>query len=291
MVRSCLKWVARLDSGQARFQRSFRFLMSQRDFYQRFGLKFDVGEARRRFVNRVFNRILDEHVSEIAKDRPSITIDLLRAIHDDFGEGGPVKDFFPFLTNISGYTKRDFDSVLRSIELLWEIHPHASWDDSIVSNIIERAEAPLGITFRLGKFYPLADPVLDEALVVAPLRKLTSAGYQAVANPFEKALRHLIAGQQDKTRLGDAITDSYEALEAITRIVTGNSERLEKNIRTFVSKLGVSDEYQTILKNCAHYAHRFRHSPTANLPRPQISYKEAESFVYLTGSFIRLATT
>jgi hypothetical protein len=120
---------------------------------------------------------------------------------------------------------------------------------------------------------------------------LKNAGYQAVAEPFEKALRHLLAGQQDVARLGDAITDSYEALEAIARMVTGTTERLEKNIRAFVSKLRVSDEYQTILKNCANYAHRFRHSATANSPRPQISYKEAESFVYMTGLFIRLATT
>ena len=265
--------------------------MSQNDFDERFGLKFDVGEARRRFVNRALNRIFEEHMVEIANRRPSITVDLLHAIHDDFGVDGSLRTYLPFLGAILDYTQRDFIAVLRAIELLWKIHPHYLWDDSIVNSIIEKAEAPLGITFRLGKFYPVADPVLDDALIVEPLSRLKNAGHQAVSEPLEKALRHLLAGQHDVARLGDAITASYEALEAMARIVTGTTARLDDNIREFVSKLGVSIEYQTILKNCASYAHRFRHSPTASRPRPQISYKETESFVYMTALFIRLATT
>jgi hypothetical protein len=265
--------------------------MSQRDFYQRFGFTFDPAEARRRFVNRAYNQIFDRHIAEIEKERPAFTIDLLSALEDFFGEWNEELPYFPFLVQLDSYTRRDFYLVLQVIELLWAIHPHASWEDPIVNAIIEKSEVPLGITFRSGKFYPEGDKALDEKLVSEPLARLKSLGFSAAAMPFEKALHHLLAGKGNDSVLADAITDSYEALEAMAKIITGLRERvLDDNADLFVSKLNISDEYKKILKRCVHYAHRFRHAPTEEKPRPKLTYKEAESYVYITGLFLRLAT-
>ena len=50
-----------------------------------------------------------------------------------------------------------------------------------------------------------------------------------------------------------------------------------------------SDGYKKILKEYVAYGCDFRHALEAGEKRPQISHKEAETFIYLTGLFIRLA--
>jgi hypothetical protein len=158
-----------------------------------------------------------------------------------------------------------------------------------VNEIIEGSEAALGIRWELGKFYP-RDELLDMKLVKDPLDFLKRHGHLTVAAPFEKALRHLLAGEKNPSNLADAVTDAYEALEAMAKVVTGRQENdLSSNAELFVSKLGVSLEYQKLLRLYIEYANRFRHAPSDKKPRPSIQYKEAESFVYMTGLFLRLA--
>jgi hypothetical protein len=48
--------------------------------------------------------------------------------------------------------------------------------------------------------------------------------------------------------------------------------------------------YRELIKAYIKYANEyFRHATSEAQPRPQISMREAESFVYLTGVFLRLA--
>ena len=49
-----------------------------------------------------------------------------------------------------------------------------------------------------------------------------------------------------------------------------------------------SEGYKGILKECVSNAHKARHGAATPEKKPEISYPEAESFVYLTGIFIRL---
>lgn len=260
--------------------------MTKSDFYSRFGIKIDVTEARRRFINRVYNKIFDEHLNERAKQRPDVEEKFLNSLADVFGE----RTAHPRIPDM--YVGGNFERVLQAVELLWEIDPHYSYEDRIVSDIIDGSEASVGIRWELGKFYPQGDELLDKKLVADPLDRLRKRGHPTVTAPFEKALRHLLTGEKDPAILADAITDAYEALEAMAKIVTQRHERdLSGNAELFLSRLGVSEEYNRLLGLYLDYANRFRHAPSASRPRPGIRYKEAESFIYMTGVFLRLASS
>ncbi len=86
----------------------------------------------------------------------------------------------------------------------------------------------------------------------------------------------------------DVITDMYEALEALAKKATGKDLDLVKNTG-FIDAVKASAEYKTMLANYIGYANRFRHAAKQTTPRPTLSERETESFVYLTGLFIRLA--
>ena len=50
-----------------------------------------------------------------------------------------------------------------------------------------------------------------------------------------------------------------------------------------------SEDYKVLLRDYIDYANKFRHAESECEPKPQLSEREVESFVYLTGIFIRLA--
>ena len=89
--------------------------------------------------------------------------------------------------------------------------------------------------------------------------------------------------------LADTITDMYEALEALAKIVVGNDKDLSGNQEQLISKLGVSNEYKPILKGYISLANEFRHAAEKGQAKNLPSSKEVESFIYLTGTFLRLA--
>jgi hypothetical protein len=262
--------------------------MVKSDFYTRFGVEIDAKEARRRFVNRLRNKIFG-----LANNDLILWEKWLTSLPDLFGEledpGLLESDPAKYLDD---YIRGDFNRALQVVERLWEVQPRASWDDHLINDIIDGSEASLGIRWELGKFYPQGDALLDKRLVTDSLDRLRERGHSTVTAPFEKALRHLLTGEKDSAILADAITDAYEALEAMAKVVTERHERdLSGNAELFLSKLGVSEEYQKLLGLYIDYANRFRHAPSANRPRPKIGYKEVESFIYMTGMFLRLASS
>lgn len=90
--------------------------------------------------------------------------------------------------------------------------------------------------------------------------------------------------------LADVVTDMYESVEALSKIVTGrDSKDLSANAELFVRSINASAHYKQILKDYISYANEFRHAAKQGAVRPQLSPREVESFVYLTGVFIRLA--
>jgi hypothetical protein len=81
----------------------------------------------------------------------------------------------------------------------------------------------------------------------------------------------------------------YEAVEALAKIETGRDVDLSANCELFVKSVKASEPYKALLKDYIAYANQFRHAPRNKQPRPALSMKETESFVYMTGLFIRLA--
>jgi hypothetical protein len=82
----------------------------------------------------------------------------------------------------------------------------------------------------------------------------------------------------------------YEALEALAKIITGRTNKdLSANREPFVSKVKASEHYKKLLKEYIAYANEFRHAEREPGARPVPRRAEVESFMYLTGIFIRLA--
>jgi hypothetical protein len=74
-------------------------------------------------------------------------------------------------------------------------------------------------------------------------------------------------------------------LQWVSSIWTTFSTKLEQ----FISIVKASDGYKRLLKEYIAYANAFRHAGKDGQAKPDLTRKEVESFVYMTGVFIRLA--
>lgn len=240
--------------------------------------------ARKRFVNRIQNRLFDA----ISYNNH----DVMKEIANEIGlehEYSRHVDFF---------VKGDFYRCLQAIEAIYRTDPTSYSEperrrksyDSVIQKTISDSEIDLGIEWKSGHFQRTGAGNLDRTLVNDELRWLSSPKYERVLGPFDKGLRHLLESAKRPELLFDVITDMYEAVEALAKIITGREGRdLSGNAELFLSKIKASPKYKTILKDYIDYANDFRHPPEKGEARKPISQYEAESFVYLTGLFIRIA--
>jgi hypothetical protein len=253
------------------------------DFNGRFNIEIGLDLARERFVNRVYNEILwgfllGPRFSD--NDRYFINRTVSTHLGDQF-QNTP-------LVNVVG---RDFMRNLQAIEGIFKNIQvvYRGQLDIIVRDILSASEADLGLQWKGGKFLPAGANLLDELLVNDNLHWLRRAQYITVLEPFEKGLRHLLESRKRAELTSDVITDTYEALEALAKIVTGRDSDLSANQESFISHVKVNDPHKKMLRQYIEFANDFRHAAALGRPKVKISYKEAESFVYLTGAFIRLA--
>jgi hypothetical protein len=258
-------------------------------FHARFAIPVGVEETRRWFVNRIKNQVFDEYFH--AKDgfglmRPPDALKALRATANALGE-----EFHP-RTGLANYVKDDFFRCMRAVE---GIHSVCSADDKteldgLVHSILSDSELDLGVSWSNGLFLPTGAALLDEVLVNDQLRWLDKLEYKSVRAPFEKGLSLLLEAQKKPQVLSAVVTDMYESLEAMARIVTGNEKDLSANKELFISRIKASGKYKELLTCYIDYANEFRHAARKGREKPQLSIAETESFVYLTGLFLRLAT-
>jgi len=64
---------------------------------------------------------------------------------------------------------------------------------------------------------------------------------------------------------------------------------LSGNAEMFIKTVKASEYYKELLKDYISYANQFRHVVRHAGARPILTIPEVESFIYLTGLFIRLA--
>jgi hypothetical protein len=248
-------------------------------FEKRFDIEVPLDEAKRRFVNRAHNYIDDLYWRELdSNGRATLEFDVFKVL----GKRKPKFDTESLAEEIGD----DFHQTLKAIEAMYRSEVAIyRWEDKIdlfVSDVLEEAETELGVGWKEGRFFPRGAALLDEKLVDASLDWLRAKGFKTVLEPFGKGLQILLEVhvKNQPQRLSDVVKDMYEALEELT---------LDANREAFVRKVGASQEYTRLLKEYVDYAHRFRHAPSEKRPRPELSYAETESFVYMTGIFLRLA--
>ena len=259
-----------------------------KSFHRRFNIDVDFSEVQRRFVNRVFNEIISSHLYEKG----------LRSVLSAFGEISVQAGFDN--NRILEMMESDFLKCLQAIEAVYEwitefVDPSVLTTgpfSSTVERILYQSEVDLGISWHEGRFFPSGAKELDEALVNQPLEWLRQKDYESVLAPYEKALNHLLYSKQKPELLSVVVTDLYESLEALAKIVTKKPNKdLSANREAFLIKIQASEAYKSILKEYISYANKFRHAVSEGLAKPELSYRETESFLYLTGLFIRMAIT
>jgi hypothetical protein len=285
-------------------------------FHQRFNIEVDLDEARRRFDNRVHHNMFHIYWAQISDSyRDDITREVLSSLGEKYKGSGIL---------IDKYIGNDFYRNLEAIEYLYETiglirqgilsylgdkiedvrnnpdHPGYRTfrlNDAIVPDpndlikfLLNNSEVDLEIRWQDGQFVTSGASELDESLVNEPLQWLSGSKYEPVRTPFEKGLRHFLYSPKRPELLSDVITDMYEALEALAKIMTNRPTRELSAIQEqFLSQVKASLDYKQLLKDYIFYANRFRHALKEGSPKPNLSPKEAESFIYLTGLFIRLA--
>ncbi len=263
-----------------------------RPFHERFEIEVGVEEARRRFINRISNAVFDRLMSQADRNGVVDMGTLYRRVRYILGEGPRA---VPSFDHYVGY---DFYRCLRVLEALFQSlegneHDKSRYGDFLTIRIIQALQASeidLGIDWQPPIFVPTGARLLDERLVNEQLHWLSEPQYRTVYEPFEKGLSHFLEAEKKPQLLTDVVTDMYESVEALAKIVTGRpSKDLSGNAEMFISKVKASDHYKKLLKEYIAYANEFRHAAQEGKPRSSLSRAEAESFVYLTGLFIRLA--
>lgn len=251
-------------------------------FHVRFGIKVDIEEARKNFVNRADNLVFH---SLFLKLPVHLWEDFRNEIATDLGER------YGYETPIDQYVRGDFHRTLQALEAFYRGFPRNKKDvEAVISRLLNDAEVDLGIRWEDGRFLPSGAKLLDERLVNEELRWLRTPGLESVLQPFEKGLGHFVHAQKRPELLADVVTDMYEALEALAGIITGRPDKdLSANRELFISTVNASEAYKKILREYIDYANQFRHAAKEGKPKPPLSEREVESFMYLTGLFIRLA--
>jgi hypothetical protein len=253
-------------------------------FHERFGLHVGQEAARVKFMNRISNRIFFTNYGR----QESILAEVANVL------GIKYRTSFRRIDDMIG---DDFLACLQAIEVVHLIGPTYFANpkqgqgviDSEIRQTLSEAECDLGVTWKDGRFHKTGAAILDRVLVNDELRWLSSAQYERVRGPFEKGLRHLLESGKRPELLFDVVTDMYESVEALAKIITGREGKdLSANAELFLSKIKASSKYKMILKDYIDYANDFRHPPEEGVARKPISEHEAESFVYLTGLFIRM---
>lgn len=259
-----------------------------RPFHERFAIEVGTDEVKRRFVNRATNNIfrgllLSKELREpYGPDITRLYIDVVNMLGEQFDHR----------YNLDAYIQGDFYRCLLTLETVYQNLSDERFKDRLSTEIhavIQASEIDLGVGWHPPIFVRTGAQLLDRHLVNEPLHWLSEAKYESVREPFEKGLSHYLEATHRPDRLPDVITDMYEAVEALAKIVTDRDKDLSGNREVFIKSIKASDSYKQLLKDYISYANQYRHAPKQNRPKFPLSEPEVESFIYLTGLFIRLA--
>jgi hypothetical protein len=259
--------------------------ISRLPFHKRFAIPIESDEAKRRFVKRISNQVFQNLFGHDI-DEKIVKGHVLWGVANDLGEDYDWDRSFEF------YVESDFLKCLQVLESSYKALDSAKHKQELSDTILyvlNESETDLGIEWRGGVFLQKGATLLDDVLVNQNLAWLSAQKFLNVYAPFEKGLSHYLRMQKNPKLAYDAITDMYEAFEAFAKIITGRPKHdLSSNAELFLSKVSASEGYKAILKAYIQFANDFRHGLDLKTTRPPLSRREVESFIYLTGLFLRL---
>ena len=197
-------------------------------FHKRFNVDVEVDEARRRFVERIRTLTWSLLNQLYLTDRHDMN-SLLQAINFHLGERHhPVSRPSEVMQQWDAFVGDSFPKCLNMTEavragLVIQRYSPKTVAEFIkgVTTAVQNSEFDLEISWDGKIFTRKGAELLDEKLVNEPLEWLGDPKYRNVLIPFEKGLKHWMEGQKNPERYGDVITDVYEAIEALAKLVTG----------------------------------------------------------------------
>jgi hypothetical protein len=180
-------------------------------------------------------------------------------------------------------TLDDFTETLRVLVLIHQYLEQAPEEQEQLSGWIgialENASIDIGVKWNEGMFYPTGAKELDERLIEEPFKWL-------IDFPNEKAdYVKAITGYMNK-RFDDVIINCYLVVEGVGRNVLNNRKTLDNNREELVKRIGLSQEWKSLLNHFIHYANEFKRH--ASEKRHDVKPIEVEAFLYMTGLLVRM---
>jgi hypothetical protein len=251
-------------------------------FYKRFPIEVPSDEASRQFINRAHHIIFDElYYSLTESERSDVDRWVLIALGDRLRP----------MDSLGDHVSQSFSKTLRAIEAMWLCFPPNSRRsdefDRALDWVLQSGDLDAGVRWIGGAFYPAGAKELDNALINQALEWIADERYLEVRKAFQKALHHLMASASRPELRKDVITDAYEALESLAKIVTGKERDLSGNAELFISRIKAPIELLGLLKEFVVFGCEYRHGVMSRRSTP--SEADVEMYLYLTGALVRRA--
>ena len=272
------------------------------DFKKRFGLKIDVEDLKRDFVNKVNHMLiepLDESVGFYYGSDNSLfdfvsiefNINPSEIIREHNRNSYSSAAYRPPLTYFSS---KEFRGTLLLTEVLYDyyrrINSYGSkeWTDKInaVVQFALNQPASLGIVWRDGKFYPEGAEEFDEKLISDVLKWLESK--PKIQALYKNALDNYSQSLSSEIKRKDVISNAFQAVEKLTQeFLESPKPSFDNNFNTLVDKLDIDKEWKKIFNSYRELSKEFgRHAGTKDSFIP--TKEDTEAFLYLSGLIMRL---
>ncbi len=256
-------------------------------FYKEMNIEISIQEEQNRFVQRINQSIFDYF-----KKNPYYE-EIFRGVcfglginADDQISIGIERLIFPHFREL---TKDDF---IRTQELIVVIHNYCQNKNVGITNYINHtvnvalslSTCDLGVRWSEGMFYRSGDETLDRTLIEESRSWLK--GYPEASQSFDLALKHYASKQY-----GDAMTNSFSALESLAKTYIGKDRTLDNLAEELVKKLQLNGDLGAVVKHYCKIAHGMssRHGKRdANNEKIELPEDLVEFYIYFTGTFLRL---
>ena len=154
-------------------------------FTQRFNIEIGQDEAKRRFVNRAYNRIFHRFFFNLSdNERYRIHHEIVSALGEKYS----------FHKKLSDHIGDDFYRNLLALETFYLSRDQydRSELDNLIKQLISNSEVDLCVRWENGRFIKLGAKLLDDKLVNDTLYWLREKRYLSVLAPYEKGLEHFL---------------------------------------------------------------------------------------------------
>lgn len=271
------------------------------DFKKRFGQTIDIAEVKKNFVNEINYGViqdLDSLIGDYYFDKNGLFDHICLALNlnpQTVVSNWNRNDFSSSLSipSLRQLTRDDFENTLVVIEAAYEFCTITQditfrrWPPKIdfaVKQFLNQILS-LNIFWYEGKFYPEGAEELDEKLIKENLTWLNS--YPKVKKIFSNALDNFSQSLKADIKRKDAISNSFQAVEELTKMYLENDKSFDNNYNELIQNIGLAKQWGNIINFYKELSKEFgRHSGRQEDFIP--SAEDTEAFLYLSGLLLRL---